>query len=549
MAIAKGYPIEFTPEGVTDSFDGTRAFRGACRNMANLILSQNNPELLVARPGVGAPITTFSGFNTPTYVSVVAVSGTIAYGMVSTARTPGYDEPFAYDLVNNVFITISGVTSGNVPASPNPTGTWVPPTMTAVSTNMIVTHPGFSGVGSNFFGVIDISTPAAPAWSSSNTTGNLLPSVPTVVANFNNRAWFACGNVAYYTDVLLPTLMTNAGQSVTAGDATPILAMVGLPIATTSSGVIQSLSILKGYQIWQVTGDASISTLALNFVSLTTGTNAPRSVAQTPAGIFFASTDAPYFLDMVGNVKPIDAPGRNVPDLQYPFQNCTEPTRTTGAFTAGTYRLCMNTIDLYGNEVTSDYWLSTHRQRWSGSHTFPYDCIAPYQNDFILSHSSLGAALFLSTTLPTIASLYQDTILTSGTYSQVGFTCTMESSTLPKVGDMAEKQVIESTIELSGDDATFTIVAVNQDEVVLDAVTIVSNTSSVYLWGAGGSGYFWGAGTWNAGTLAAPDTYTIPWTLPLVFQKVGLRVAVTASNNIAIGSFYARFQSAGYTNM
>jgi hypothetical protein len=135
--------------------------------------------------------------------------------------------------------------------------------MAVVSTKILVTHPGFSGTGSNFFGVIDISNPAAPAWSSANLATNALTGVPTSVANFNNRAYFSVGNTLQFSDVLVPTTRSNASQALTVGDTTAITAQSGLPFQTTSGGVVGALVVFKQSQIWQVTGDPTTSNLAL----------------------------------------------------------------------------------------------------------------------------------------------------------------------------------------------------------------------------------------------------------------------------------------------
>ena len=105
MAIRNGKPVRFTPKGLCDAFDATDAFPGACQLLANLVFDQANPELVASRPGVGAAVTTFSGFTTPTFVSVYIVIGNVAYGMVSSARNAGHDEPFAYNIATNTFIT------------------------------------------------------------------------------------------------------------------------------------------------------------------------------------------------------------------------------------------------------------------------------------------------------------------------------------------------------------------------------------------------------------------------------------------------------------
>src|SRR5271154_418126 len=220
MPIPRGYAVRFTPKGLSDAFDATDVFAGACQTLQNLMFDQANPELLAARPGVGAALTTFPGFTTPGFVSLHVAIGTLIFGMIATGRNPGNDEPFCYDAVAGSFITISGVTAGNTPTSPATSGAWVPPTLAVIGIKVIVTHPGFSGTGSNFFGVIDVTNPAAPVWSSSQVATFGLPGVPSAVANFNNRAYYAVKNQTWYSDVLNPLNATNAGQSLTIGDNT-----------------------------------------------------------------------------------------------------------------------------------------------------------------------------------------------------------------------------------------------------------------------------------------------------------------------------------------
>lgn len=537
MAIRNAKPVRFTPKGLCDAFDATDAFPGACQLLSNLIFDQGNPEIVVARPGVGSAATTFAGFTTPTFVSVHIVIGNISYGMVSTARNPGFDEPFAYNLVSNAFITISGVTSSNVPSSPLTSGAWTPPVMAVVGTKILVTHPGFSGTGSNFFGVIDISNPAAPAWSSANLATNPLTGVPTSVANFNNRAYFAVGNVLNFSDPLAPLTRTNATQAVTIGDTTPIMAQSGLPIQTTSGGVIGALVVFKASQVWQVTGDPSTANLALNYISLTTGCVSPRSVVQGPFGIFFAGVDAPYILNFLGTLVPLSSrPGTDYPaDLQVPFQNTTQASRISAAFAGNVYRACVPTL-IQGQGQTNDYWYDIRRKRWTGPHSFTYDCASQFGESFVLSGSTHGAALYVSTTIPSANSIYQD--------AGASFLSHVRSSDFPKTGHMQQIQVVESTIELgtTGVSAFFNLTALGDQNNTLGSAYVVTPPSGS-VWGA----FNWGQANWSSDT-SIPHVWTIPWPAALVFQKMSIDVSVTPVNGIQIGTFFARYQDAGYTN-
>ncbi|MHB9838516.1 hypothetical protein Q8F57_027180 [Paraburkholderia terrae] len=537
MAIRNAKPVRFTPKGLCDAFDATDAFAGACQLLTNLVFDQGNPELMVARPGVGPAETTFSGFTTPTYVSVYIVIGVVAYGMVSSGRNAGHDEPFAYNILTNSFVTISGVTSGNTPTSPATSGPWTPPTMAVVSTKILVTHPGFNGSGSNFFGVIDISNPLAPAWSSTNFATTPLTGVPTSVANFNNRAWFAVSNTLQFSDVLVPTTRTNATQAVTVGDTTPVIAQSGLPIQTTSAGVIGALVVFKQSQIWQITGDPATNNLAENYISLTTGCAAPRSIVQGPFGIFFAGNDAPYILNFLGTLVPLSSrPGTDFPaDLQVPFQNATEPTRIAASFSGNIYRVCIPTL-IQGQAQTNDYWYDIRRKRWTGPHTFTYDCAAQYGSSFLLSSPAQGAALFVSTTIPTANSTYSD--------AGASFQSHMRSSTFPKTGHMQEIQVVESTIELGsiGAGVVFNMTAIDEQGSTL-GTAFVQTPPSGAIWGS----FVWGQANWSPNA-SVPSVRTIPWPMALVFQKMALDVIVTPVNQIQIGTFFARYQDAGYTN-
>lgn len=538
MPIHKNEPKRFTPRGLCDAFDSTDAFPGACRVLSNLIFDQSNPEIMVSRPGVGSPLTTFSSFTTPTYVSVFITLGTMVYGMVATARTAGYDEPFAYNLLTNTFVTISGVTSGNVPATQPTTGDWTPPTMAVVSTYIIVTHPGFSGAGANFFGAINISNPASPAWTAQNLSTHGLPSVPLAVANFNNRAYYACGNASYYSDVLSPLVATNAGQAVTHGDTTPITGYAGLPIQTLSSGIYQSLTVFKQSQIWQIAGDAAVSTnpLTNNYLSLTLGSNAPRSIVQSPIGVIFIAIDGPYYIDTFGVVRPLTKEEKSQEqDVQAPFQNTTAATRMAAGFTGSLYRVCLPTTIL-GVAATNDYWFDMNRRRWTGPHSWPYDCIGAVSNYFVVSSISAGAALYKSAILPVVSSVYND----NGT----ALTCTLQTSTLPKDGRMAQRQVVESTIELASYASQIYTVNALDDQQNLLNTTSISALGVGKLWGSN----VWGDGSVWAGSQNIPHVYNIPWTQPVVFQKMSIQVITTASASSSIGTQFHRYEDTGYTN-
>lgn len=542
MAIENSAPVKFSPRGLADAYDSTDAFSGAARKLTNLVFDQSNPEVVIPRPGVGNAFTSFAGFSNPGFISVQITVGNYIYGMVATSLTAGKDQPFVYNITTSSFVTVSNVTAGNSegrPTSPATSGAWTPPTIAVVGVKVIITHPGHSGSGTNFFSVIDISNPAAPAYSAMNTTTHALPSVPTFVANFNNRAYFACGNTAYYSDVLLPTSMTNAGQALTLGDTTNITAMSGLPVATSTAGIVAALIIFKPTQIWQITGDAAITgSLAQNYLSLNIGTLAPRSVVPTPAGTFFVGPDSAYVVSPLGAVMPLTnqlgGPG-STPDIRQPFGYCTQPTRVAAAFAGNIYRICIPTI-IDGTAGTYDYWFDTRKMRWNGPHTFIYDCVSSAGTYFIVSGAGSGANLFNSTPFPSTTTLYAD--------NGVSYVIDCKTADLAVKGDMFMKQAVETTVELgsSGTSTAFAITAYG------DKGNFLSNTS-VSPSQVGG---IWGANKWGDGTLwqtslSQPVTYLLSWPFPLVFNRISIEIVATAKAGISIGSFLMRTQRTGYT--
>jgi len=607
MAIADSHPMLFTPLGLVDAFDASKMFVGACQKLQNLIFDQGNPELAVSRPGVTLLVDLLSTlqFASPTFISVHLEIGTRVYGMVATQRNPGNDEPFCWDTATNTVVVISGVTALNTPASPAQFGDWTPPTMAVVGTMIIVTHPGFSGKGKHLwgdgtlwgstaqsgsnalwgdsytFGIIDVTNLAAPTWNATTTAINTLFSVPTAVANFNNRAYFSVGNQLQYTDVLTnPPTITNETQALTIGDSAPVNALSGLPAQTVGSGLVQALIAFKINQSWQIFGDAATWNLGQNYISLTTGTNAPRSVVQCPNGIYFSSSGGPYFIDLLGTLRPLTySLQMQQPDIEVPFQNALFPTRTAAAYNSTIYRVCQQTI-VRGQQGTNDYWFDEHRRRWNGPHTFPYDCAGALGDNFILSGAPFPGKLMISATQQNESFVNTDL----GTL----MTCTLLSSTFPKTNDMLMKQVAESQIELSASSGNITYTIQAQDDqgqplgTAQIAVINTGNPWGGFIWGDGtvwstsnlwGGGSLWGGNAanwgdgstwgqqnpqifwaqaggsgviWGKGVQNIPHTYPVPWTAPLVFEKMQLSITATASAEVGIGTFYARYQKTGY---
>jgi len=370
-----------------------------------------------------------------------------------------------------------------------------------------------------------------------STTTNALTGHPVAVANFNNRAYFAVGNTVQFTDVL--SLTRTAGtQSLTLGDSANVIALAGLPVQTTSSGVVSALTAFKTTQIWQVTGDPTTTNLAENYISLTVGTQSPRTIAQSPSGLYFVSKGGPYFIDPLGTLRALTNNYTSAePDLQIPFINAVTPTRWAGYYNDSIYRVCGPTVVL-GIQQTNDYWFDEHRRRWSGPHTFAYDCASAGTDFFILTTASVNGLLLSSQSSPQLDSVYNDL--------GAPYQCVVESCQLPAVGDMATHQVTQSQIELGGSPlgAAYTISAIDEVGSTMNAITLTVPPSNVPLWG---DGSLWGSGVlWTSGKATAPVPYAVNWTSPLVFEKMQLSIQVTANASVQIGKFYALYQRTGY---
>lgn len=533
MTVRNSQPVPFTPLGVTDAVDAL--FPGSCLNLQNLVFDRVNRGAVVPRPGV-VQATAFPGFNTPGVVSAALAVGTRIYGLIATARNPGYDEPFCYDTATNAFVTVSGVLAGNVPATPSTSGAWTPPTMDVVGTKVVVTHPGFSG--SNYIGVFDLTNPAAPAWDAGNTTTTALPSIPLWVRQFYGRAYYGVGNQVMMSDPLAATVIgtTSAANTLTLGDSASSTAGVGLPLNTSSGGILGSLIVFKPNAIFQITGDpAGSNTLALNTLASNIGCVAPRTAVSTPAGIMFIATDGPRIVDLSGNVgypQQNDAQGC---DLVSPFAQATNPSRMCAAFNNATYRVAFDApLNVWNAVYTSaDYWFDSMFGRWNGAHTFAYHVAVPVGSTFYLASNSTPGALFKSDAVPNSTTVYTD--------NGSAFTCNVTSSALTGSA-MSESALVESTIELCSQatDTSYYLTVFDDQNNPLSVATISIKTPTP-LWGTAKFGQF----QWR-NSQSSSHAYQIPWVNPIVFNKAIFQALVTAAQFVSIKSSSHRVQALRY---
>jgi hypothetical protein len=168
--------MRFRPRSLSDTLDGDNVAAGACSALTNLIKDPATPMCLQCRPAA-IPLSVFAGFSTPGVVSAAYQVNNLVYGLIGSARNTGNDEPFCYNLTTATFVTVSGITAANTPATQATTGDWTPPSMEMVGTRVIVTHPGFPGGTSAYFGYFDVSG------YTETTTGNITAGSPTITGN------------------------------------------------------------------------------------------------------------------------------------------------------------------------------------------------------------------------------------------------------------------------------------------------------------------------------------------------------------------------------
>ena len=516
MAIRDVQPMPFVPAGLSDSLDGNMSKKGGMLSCSNLMPSITTPGMFIPRPAAFKAIDfILGGFTSPGYVSCMLQVGTRVWGMIASGRNAGYDEPFCYDLATSSFITISGITAGNTPLSPATSGAWVPPTICAVGSYIVFTHPGYNGVGSNFYGVISGAGGMSPAYNSYNTGTNALPSVPTFCANFNGRVYFACGNTAYFTDVLVPTNMANPTNSLTFGGADPITAMSPQPYyTTTAGGIVQALLIFKAFGIWQVQGDLALNTLALNQVISGVGTQSPRSPAVTPNGVAFLAIDG---IRAVGLDGQVSVP---VGEVNKPFMTALTPTRTAGAYNQGTYRAVVDFLQ-GGSYEKFEYWWDEIREIWTGPHTLTYDNIIA------------SGASFLVTSAINTGAIYQTNVLPGATdsFNEFGaqLTFVYQTGILPEdTSILSEKALIEHTIFMGfATETTLNFNALDPSNNILSTYTVTTPPIAP----------------------SGPTTYGIFWPAPIVFNRMSVKINGNSSPGLQLGAMYLHYQALGYINV
>lgn len=536
MSIRNAIPLQFAPKGASDTLDGTNVFEGAMQTLQNLIPDPTTAELWQCRPAANQ-LTSFGGFTTPGFVSAMQVVGNVVYGMIASGRNAGHDEPFVFNLVSNTFVSISGITSANTPASPVTTGAWTPPSIAVIATKVIFTHPGFNFGGGFAFGVLDVTNPSAPTWTATNTSTNALAGLPVWVSAFNGRAYFLVNPTgappaAYFTDVLNPTNITNANQIITFDDNQQLTVSQGLGLFNQLGGVIQALMVFKNTaNIYQIAGDAALSNLSRNSLSVATGTNAPNSVTSTPLGLAFLAPDGLRLIDF--NARVSDPIGVDGAGINAPFIYSVVPSRVQMSSNQNVLRISVQN-GLAAGAPQQEWWFDLSRKKWSGPHTFPASMIDAWNNTFVMTPVGVNASLWQSD----VAQSGTSTFIENGQQTTFKFVTAM----LPDPKAMAFFAMVETSLNIAQAAGTgpILVLALEQNGTVLGSYTI-AQLSAQTIWG----NFHWGQALWGS-AVAALYPQALEWITPIVFRRLQLQVTGICAGNFKIGDLFLRYQKLGY---
>jgi hypothetical protein len=503
-------------------------------SLANLIPNPTTKNVWVCRPAavkIGDMVAAGGGATFPGVgeISVALIIPPFMYGLVRSTLNSGFDQPFAFNLSTNTFVTVTGITAANVPQQVPATGAWTPPTMDVVGSKVLVTHPGFAAT-TNFFGWFDISTPSAPSWHAGNLTGAVtFSTVPSFVAQFFNRAYWITNSpsqpAVVFTDVLNPLNVTNANQVLTFNDSAPLTALGQLRQKNMLSGIVQSLIVFKGVSnMFQITGDAALNSLSLNGLNVATGTLSPRGICPTPKGLAFLAPDGMRIIDWNGNVSdPIGAYGQGV---SVPFTMSVVPSRMAMTCGSNVIRISTQNGNALGNPQ-QEWWYHIQLDKWSGPHSFPASWIAPYQNTFI--EAAFGVKNIWQ-------SDWQKTSTSTFIENGVQLTWNYNTSFLPDNENLTNNAIVQSSIDLA-----FSVTAPPVSVVAIDPNNQVYGSCQLQLTGAASlwGSMIWGTSTWGA-PLSLLTQRQIPWPNEIVWSDLSIQISGQSSSAHEIGALRIR---------
>lgn len=389
MPLRNAEPKVWRPTGLSDAIDGSNAPQGAMSILGNLIPDPSTAGVFVPRPAAVRLLNPVAFLPQPQQITAGFIQSDILYGLITSAKNPGFDQPFAFNLATGQLLPVGGITPTNVPQSPQPSGDWQPPTMSALGNTIVVTHPGFLGYN-GYIGWFDVTNPFVPIWHSGQMATNPFPSPPVACEQFGGRMYYAVGSAVQASDIQLPLQQTNANQVLTFGDRTPVTALGGLPMENQLGGIIQALIVFKSSNnMWQITGDYILNTWAVNAMNVATGTLAPNTIFTCTEGLGFVAPDGLRIVDFNGRIgDPIGAYGAGV---TMPFIKAVAPSRMCAAFNQNVLRITVQNGATVPQSF-QEYWYDFTLKIWTGPHSFPVSMIWPWRNTFIAANPIVAGA-------------------------------------------------------------------------------------------------------------------------------------------------------------
>jgi hypothetical protein len=229
VTLRKQRTLTFKPHGVTDAVDGTNSLPGALKSAINLVPSMHTKNVWVPRPAITKSFD-FSALDpAPGQGEALIEIGDRVWGMIQSSTFPGKSVPFCYDYTIPGFVTIQGLTAGNLPNSTANSGDWIPPILTQVGAYLIFTHPGFALP--NAFGWIDMTglTDTATATTTSGSAALTALSKNTLLAGWRPGMQITGAGIPVGTRI---TAVSTDGLTVTISQAA----------TATATGVALSLA-------------------------------------------------------------------------------------------------------------------------------------------------------------------------------------------------------------------------------------------------------------------------------------------------------------------
>ena len=476
------------------------------------ILCQVGQRVIVTHPGFSGGTIKFgwfdiSGFSDDTHTGATHGTTTID-GLSGDVLAAGWQPGMA--------ITSSG---GDLAA-----GT----TIVSIATDglSVVITPAATGSNAGDTFTVTGGTPTNPQWAAGDTNLFPLPSQPVSVAQFNGRAYFACGvNGVPFSDSLLPCNRSNDDQALNFGNGLAVTALGPLPLSSPiTGGIIQSIIAFQGVGVMQqITGDPATpggSNLAVNALDVATGTLSPLSITPTEQGLIFMSPVGLREINFSAQVSP--PLGHDGEGVAVPFIDAEFPSRVCVAASASVIRVTTQNSGISG-QPNQEYWFHLNRKLWSGPHTCACDQVQLWGVTFLAVLRGVNAQLFQSHVLITTGSSYVENGSTL-TYS-------LETSLSPDSGDSAMQSILQSTIFASYPSAP-TILVTDDSGNVLDTVLLPFSSAGT-IWGS----FTWGQANWTAALVnpTIPKQRPIQWHNWLIFKQAQLSISGVSGPGLKIG--------------